>query len=99
MEDLKNISMCDLFYRVTLDIARLLPETNDGNEYILVAINHYLKWSEAKVVKHHTIATTTRFLEEDIIFRYGVPKFILTDNGGEWSAKFDNLCEVYGIQH
>jgi hypothetical protein len=95
----ESIPICDLFYKVTLDIARLLLETNDGNEYVLVAIDHYSKWSEAKAIKDHTIATTARFLEEDIIYRYVVPKFILTDNGGEWFAKFDNSCKVYGIQH
>jgi hypothetical protein len=50
-------------------------------------------------MKDHIIATTTRFLEEDIICKYGVPKFILINNGGEWFAKFNNLCKVYGIQH
>jgi hypothetical protein len=99
VEDLKNISMCDLFYKVTLNIIRPLPKTNDGNEYILVEIDQYSKWSKAKAIKDHTTTTTARFLEEDIICRYGVPKFILTDNGGEWLAKFDNLYKVYGIQH
>jgi hypothetical protein len=28
----------------------LLLETNQGNKYILVAIDHYLKWCEANVV-------------------------------------------------
>jgi len=30
VEDLKSISVCDLFCKVTLDIARLLPKANDG---------------------------------------------------------------------
>jgi hypothetical protein len=38
-------------------------------------------------------------LEDDIICRYGVPKFVLTDNGGEWAAKFDVMCNDYEIQH
>jgi hypothetical protein len=83
VENLKNISVCDLFYRVALDIVKPLPETNDGNEYILVEIDHYSKWSKVKAIKDHTITTTARFLEEDIIYRYGVPKFIFIDNGGE----------------
>jgi hypothetical protein len=45
VEDLKSISVCNLFYKVALDIARSLPKANDGNEYILVAIHHYSKWS------------------------------------------------------
>jgi hypothetical protein len=36
-------------------------------------------------------------LEDDIICRYGVPKFVLTDNGGEWAAEFEVMCKDYGI--
>jgi hypothetical protein len=47
----------------------------------------------------HTIATTTKFLEEEIICRYGIPKFIFINNDGEWFVEFHNLCKVYGIHH
>ncbi len=97
MEDLKNIPICDLFYKVTFVIAGPFPETNQDNKYILVAIEHYSKWCEAKVMQDHTIITIAKFFKEDIIYRYGVLKYILTDNGGEWLVEFDNLCKVYGI--
>ncbi len=98
-EQLKSIPICDLFHKVALDTAGPLPETRSGNKYILVAIDHYSKWCEAKVVADHGAKTATRFLEDDIIYRYGVPKFVLTDNGGEWVAEFDLMCKDYGIQH
>jgi hypothetical protein len=69
-EQLKSILVCDLFYRVALDTARPLPETKSGNIYILVAIDHYLKWCEAKAVADHGAKTTARFLEDDLICRY-----------------------------
>ncbi len=46
--------MCDLFYKVALDIVVPFPEIENGNKYILVAINHYFKWCEAKAVLDHT---------------------------------------------
>jgi hypothetical protein len=96
---LKSIPICDLFHTVALDIAGPLPETKLGNKYILVAIDHYSKWCEAKAVVNHGAKIASRFLEDDIICRYGVPKFVLTDNGGEWAAKFEVMCKDYGIQH
>jgi hypothetical protein len=51
----------DLFYRIAMDIARPLLETKLGNKYILVVINHYSKWCEAKAVANHGSKTTTRF--------------------------------------
>jgi hypothetical protein len=98
-EQLKSILVCDLFHRVALDTAGPLPETKSGNIYILVAIDHYSKWCEAKAIVDHGARMAARFLEDEIICRYGVPKFVLTDNGGEWAAKFDVMCRDYAIQH
>jgi len=96
-EQLRSIPIYDLFHRVALDTAGPLPETKLGNKYILVAIDHYSKWCEAKADADHGAKTTVRFLEDDIIYKYGVPKFILTDNGGEWATKFELMCKDYGI--
>jgi transposase-like protein len=96
---MENIPICDLFYRVALDTTRPLLETKSGNRYVLVAIDHYSKWCEARPVKDHDVATAVRFLEKEIICRFGVPGFILTDNGGEWMAEFHLMCKKYGIIH
>jgi hypothetical protein len=62
-------------------------------------LTHYSKWCEAKAVADHGARITIKFLEDEIICRYGVPRFILTDNGGEWAAEFDVMCKDYAIQH
>jgi hypothetical protein len=69
-----------------MDIVRPLPKTKLGNKYILVAINHYLKWCEAKAIIDHGVKITAKFLEDEVICKYGVPKFVLTNNGREWAA-------------
>ncbi len=43
IEEMKNIPICDLFYRVAMDTIGPLLETIDGNKYVLVAIDHYSK--------------------------------------------------------
>ncbi len=96
---IESIPICDLFYRVAFVIIRPLLETSQGNKYILVATEHYSKWCETKAMQDHTIVTIAKFPKKNIICRYGVLKYILTDNGGEWLVEFDNLCKVYGIQH
>jgi len=60
---MKNILVYDLFYKVALDIDGPLLETKDGNMYVLVAIDHYSKWCEARHVKDHDVAIASRFLE------------------------------------
>jgi len=82
-EELKSIPICELFYKIAMDTARPLPETNLGNRYIMVATNHYSKWCEANAIVDHGAKTVAKFLEDDIICRYGVLKFVLIDSGGE----------------
>jgi hypothetical protein len=69
-EELKSISVCELFYKVALDTTGPLIETKSGNKYILVAIDQHSKWCEAKAVVDHGANTTTKFLEDDIICSY-----------------------------
>jgi transposase InsO family protein len=38
-------------------------------------------------------------MQDHIIWRYKVPKFVLTNNGREWATKFDVMCKDYGIHH
>lgn len=99
IEKMKNIIICDLFYEVTVDIVGLLSQTKSGNKYVLVVINDYSKWCETKLVKEHITTIVARFFEEEIICKFGVPKYVLIDNGGEWTIKFDMMCNFFGITH
>jgi transposase-like protein len=74
---------------VAFNIVEPLLEIMNGNKYILVAIDHYLKLCETKVVVDHNAKPMARFLEDEFIYRFGESKYILTDNGFEWSTKFD----------
>ncbi len=98
-EEMKSIHVCELFYRVALNTVGPLPKTKSRNKYILVVVDHYSKWCESKAVVDHGAKTTAKFLEDDVICRYGIPKFVLTDNGEEWAAEFDVMCKDYDIQH
>jgi hypothetical protein len=98
-EELKSIHVCELFYKVVMNIARPLLETKARKIYILVSNDHYSKWCKAKAVADHGAKTAATFLEDDVICKYGVPKFVLTDNGGEWAIEFDVMCRDYGIHH
>jgi hypothetical protein len=84
IEEMKSILVCDLFYHVVFDIVGPLLKTIIGNKYVLEAIDHYSKWCEARPIKEHDVLTASKFLEDEVIYRYGVPKYILTDSGIEW---------------
>ncbi len=39
------------------------------------------------------------FLKKEIIYKFGVLRFNLTNNGGGWMVEFDMMCKKYGITH
>jgi hypothetical protein len=96
---MKNILVCDLFYRVALDTVGPLLEMFTSNKYVLVVVDHYFKWCEACLVREHDAAMMARFLEEEIICCFGMPKYIIIDNGSEWIKEFGDFCQDYGIIH
>jgi hypothetical protein len=64
-----------------------------------MAIDHYSKWCEVKNVKKHTTIIVMNFFEKEIIWKFGIPKYVFTDNGGEWMAKFDTMCKIFRLNH
>jgi hypothetical protein len=60
-----------------------------------VAINHYSKWCETRLVKNHDAMIKAKFFEE-VVYRFCVPKYVFIDNGREWMKEFGALCQDYG---
>jgi len=62
-------------------------------------MDHYSNWCEVRPIMDHDAWTTIWFLEDESIYRFGVPKFVLIDNGGKWMVKFYLQWKNYGIEH
>ncbi len=98
-EEMKSIPICDLFYHVVFAIVGPLVETINGNKYVLMAIDQYSKWCETRPIKEHDVFIVSNFLEYEVICKYGVLKYILTNNGNEWMKECVEMCRNYGIIH
>jgi transposase-like protein len=99
IKKMKSIPICDLFYRVALDTLGPLPQITNGNKYVLIAIDHYSKWCETRHVKEHDVYIAAKFLKDEVICKYGVLKYVLTDKNSEWMKEFVEICQNYGITH
>jgi hypothetical protein len=51
VENFESIQMWDHFYKVVFNTIGVIPKTRNGNQYILVAIDHYSKWVKIKIIK------------------------------------------------
>jgi hypothetical protein len=77
-----------------------LPKTLSGYRYIVVAIDHFTKWVEARALEEADAQSITLFLYEDIICRHGVPTILSSDKGTEFiNEMIAALTSVYKIKH
>ena len=71
----------DPFAKWGIDITTCNPPSVTGHHYIIVAIDYLIKWVEAMPTYSNDAKTTTLFLFNHIIARFGVPGSIVTDHG------------------
>jgi hypothetical protein len=69
-----------------------------GHVYMLVVVDKFTKWVEAAPVTTQDSTTAINFIKS-IVFCFGVPHSIITDNGINFTSKeFKSYCESMGIK-
>ncbi len=88
------------WYQIGIDFVGPLPMTTSGNKYIIVAMDYFTKWPEAKAVPNATAEQVAIFLYEDIICRHGCPQKILSDRGTHFNNEMiKSLVSKFSMQH
>jgi transposase InsO family protein len=98
LEPIKKITLP--FYQVSIDVMGPLPITLSDKRYIVVAIDHFTKWIEARALEQADAQSIVQFTHDEIICRHGTPNVITTDRGSEFdNTLFRNFLHTYQIQH
>jgi Integrase zinc binding domain/Integrase core domain len=98
--ELHPIKVREPFYQIGIDFVGPLPVTESGNKYIIVAMDYFTKWPEAKAVKTDNAKEVAIFIYEDIICRHGCPQKILSDRGTHFNNKMiEELMNKFEIKH
>jgi transposase InsO family protein len=69
-----------------LDIVGPLRKAPRGYRHLLVTVDKFSKWIEARPITNLRSEQTVLFFT-DIIHRFGVPNSIITDNGSQFTGK------------
>ena len=64
----------------------ITPISRRGNRYIICLTDILSKFVTTKAVRDCTAHTAARFLPEEVIWKYGTPKCLLTDNGTHFTS-------------
>ena len=95
--ELKSILVpSEVMRQIDIDLCTL-PEV-DGFKHLIVCIDYFSKWSEAKAVKDKSTPTVAKFLYE-IICRHGCMRIQINDQGKEFVNEVsENLHEMAGTE-
>jgi hypothetical protein len=65
----------------------------------LVAIDYFSKWVEVVALKEVKQETVINFIQINIIYSYGVSRYIITDNGKEfYNTTMNKLYGQFGFK-
>jgi transposase InsO family protein len=57
------------------------PARISGTRYIITATKYLSRWAEATTVKYCSAKTTTHFLFEHVLTKFGCPRILMNDQG------------------
>ncbi|GKC90087.1 reverse transcriptase domain-containing protein [Tanacetum coccineum] len=90
----------DLVTRCDACIDFMVPfSSSRGNKYILVAVDCFSKWVEAKALPTNDARVVVKFLKS-LFARFGTPRAIISDCGTRFcNDQFTKVMLKYGVTH
>ena len=80
-------------------VGPLTPKSSGGHSYILATTDYFSKWAKVAIFREVKKEIVVNFIKINTIFKYGVPCYIITDNGKEFYNKsMDKLCNDFGFK-
>ncbi|XP_074293734.1 uncharacterized protein LOC141620877 [Silene latifolia] len=70
-------------------VGPIIPKSSAGHAYILAGTDYFSKWAEVVVLKEVKKENVADFIRNYIIYCYGIPKFITTDNANGLAEAFN----------
>ena len=65
-----------------------------------MAVDYFTKWAEMKALANIKDVDIKKFIWKNIITRFGVPNFLISDNGLQFDNKaFCEFCSDLGIKN
>ncbi|XP_017225028.1 uncharacterized protein LOC108201246 [Daucus carota subsp. sativus] len=94
-----SVSPCP-FFMWGMDIVGPLPKALGQKQFIIVAVDYHTKWVEAKALARIRETEVIHFFMEFIVFRFGVSRIVVTDNGSQFTGKdFESTLSQLEVKH
>ena len=85
--------------RLSTDVLGPLPESHQGNKYVLVVTDHFTRWVEIFAIPDQTATTCAEKILDEVIARFGCPYDLHSDQGRNYVSQiFVDLCKLLEIR-
>ncbi|XP_020245295.1 protein NYNRIN-like [Asparagus officinalis] len=78
-------------------VGPIFPPSAKGDHFILAITDYFSKWAKAIPLREVKMGNVIAFIKHHIIYRYGVPRLIVHDNG-PLSNAFIRFCRKFRIE-
>ena len=75
------------WHTIGVDIMGPFPETFRRKKYLLVIVDYFTRWVELFALRQTTAMDIVPILVNEIVCRYGIPTYILSDNDPQFIAQ------------
>ena len=97
-EDLRWIDKRDVpLWGWAIDTAGAFPKDPEGNIYLFVFVDPFSKWVKVFPSPSRHSWRAAQVFYQEVLARWGKPKYVCTDNGTEYAGSFACLCKGMGI--
>ncbi|GFZ15738.1 hypothetical protein Acr_25g0001470 [Actinidia rufa] len=87
------------FVQWGMDIVGVLPKAPRNKRFLLAATDYFTKWVEAESLAQIRETDVIRFIQRNILSRFGIPRAFVLDNGTQFvRSKVRNLLEQLKIE-
>ncbi|GAU33948.1 hypothetical protein TSUD_148680 [Trifolium subterraneum] len=99
-EPLQSVMYPWPFYMWGVDILGPFTTSQGQAKFLLVAVDYFTKWIEAEPVATISSQRVKKFYWKNILCRFGIPKYIVSDNGTQFTSEsMINFCQEKGIRN
>lgn len=84
---------------VAMDLTGPFPESPEGNRYILVVGDYFIKWMEAYALPDQEATTVAQKLVDEFFCRFSVPEQLHSDQGKQFESKLISAtCQLLQVK-
>jgi len=84
---------------MAVDLLGPLPESENGNSYVMVVGDYYTRWMEALAIPNQEASTVAEKLVDEVFLRFSPPEQLHSDQGRQFeSTLLAEICKILQIK-